>query len=407
MTEKNNLTTEDTPVDSEWFEIYINRCSFDDIQFLKFDQENLQKQKELFFAGEIDEPTLLYQDFQEQIAGYRCELESFLKMIEIDRSQLFPVRRIYHNKICEQLDKIALLEAMYMADNKKFLDRSLKIYGELDKGLIQSAISTLLVTAKSNNHVVSDYLLELADYFGASEKGSVIEYVQLDEDKEILSADKIAEVFKEDLKNKGIPWQVNICDESLVTHVSYSDNTINIPTSRRMTRIEAEALVEHEVNVHLVRYVNGNNSKLRLLSIGLDGYIKGEEGIATYRQCLIDKNLPSVDTYIYVGLASGLYDGEARSFREIYNFSKQCFQIVKKPEVETDGLAWKTTLRMFRGTTGKAGACFTRGSIYFEGFMRIRNLIETNDSEVSRFMVGKYDPANPQHTKLLDELNIR
>ena len=393
--------------DTEWFETYISKCSFDDINYIKFDQKNLQQQKELFFAGDIDEPTLLYKDFRKQIANHKRELENFREMIERDKNQLFAVRQIYYQKIAKQLNKIALLEAMYTGDDEKFTEISLKLYGELDKNLVRKALSTLLMVAKNNGHVISSSMQELVTYFGASEEEPVASYEQLDKTKVVLSAEKIVEIFKENLRNKKIPWQVRACNESLVINVCYTDNTLYIPTSRRMTRVEAEALIEHEVNVHLQRYTNGSKSNLQLLSIGLDGYIKGEEGIATYKQCLIDKSLPSVDTYICIGLARGLYDGKAQSFREIFNFLKEYFQIIKTPENEIDDLAWKKTLRMFRGVTGKTGACFTRGVIYFEGFVKIKEMIDSGHKEVDRFMVGKYDPSNLNHVGFLDELGIK
>ncbi len=393
--------------DTEWFETYLNKCSFDDISFIKFEQENLEEQRQKFFTGKTDEPVLLYQDFREQVADHRRGLEDFREMIEKDKDQLFAVRQIYYRKIVKQLDRVTLLEAMNLADDERFMETSLKLYGELDKVLMQKALATLLLAAKRNGYVLSEYLKELAAYFSASPDNSVFDHEPIDENAEMLSADGIAEIFKEDLREKEIPWQVRICGEALVVHVNYTEKTIIIPAFRTMTKVEVKALVEHEVNVHLLRYINGANSSLRLLSIGLDGYIKGEEGITTYRQCLIDKSLPSVDTYIGIGLASGLYEGRPRSFREVFNFFKEYFRMINKSESEIDNLAWKKTLRLFRGTTGKTGACFTRGTIYFEGFVKIKEMIEVGHPEVDRFLVGKYDPTNEFHISILDELRVR
>jgi len=396
----------ETSYDKEWFETYINKCSFDDINFIKFDQLNLSEQKELFLAGKIDEPSFTYIDNRSVISSYRKELTQLQEIIESDKTKLPVVRRAYLTKISQQFDKVDLIEAMYLGDDKKFLSTSLKLYGELEKTEMRDALSTVLNIAAEKEFLLSESFLELASHFEAMGSKSVSNYSVL-QDKVTLPVLELVKLFEEALLEKNIDWKVRVQDEALAVHLNYGDKVIYIPYNRKVTYVEVRSIIEHEVNVHLVRHVNGGRSKLQLLSIGLDHYLKGEEGLAKYKQVSVDSSLPGCINYITVGLASGLYKNTPWNFREVFNFSKEYLSILRVSELESNEMAWKRCLRVFRGTTGKAGACFTRDSIYLKGFLEIKNLIETNDPEVDRFMVGKYDPSNKDHIDLLDELDIR
>ena len=393
------------PHDKEWFETYINKCSFDDINFIKFDQKNLSEQKELFFAGKINEPTFTYIDKKESLSSYKKELIQLQGIIESDKSNLSVVRQAYLAKISQQLDKVKLIEAMYRADDKKFFDTSLKLYGELKKDEMQGALSTILKIAEHRKFSLSRNFQELVLYFEAVSSKSVSEYAVV-ENEATIPVDELMKLLEEALLEKNIDWKVRVQDEALAVHLNYGDKTIYIPRNRKVTYVEARSIVEHEVNVHLVRHINGVRSKLLLLSVGLDHYLKGEEGLANYKQTAVDSSLPGCINYITVGLASGLYKNTPWNFREIFDFSKEYLSILGFSEYESAEMSWKRCLRVFRGATGKAGSCFTRDSIYFKGFLEIKNLVKTNDLEVKRFMAGKYDPSNKRHVELLDELEI-
>jgi hypothetical protein len=69
--------------------------------------------------------------------------------------------------------------------------------------------------------------------------------------------------------------------------------------------------------------------------------------------------------------------------------------------------AWSVTVRAFRGTDSKTpGACFTKDIIYREGNIAIWETLHKNLPEMQRWNVGKYDPSNPRHLWVLDQLGI-
>ena len=72
-----------------------------------------------------------------------------------------------------------------------------------------------------------------------------------------------------------------------------------------------------------------------------------------------------------------------------------------------DENAWTTCVRTFRGTDSKTpGTCFTKDIIYREGNIAVWETLERNAPEMHRWNIGKYDPSNPRHLWVLDQLGI-
>ncbi len=73
------------------------------------------------------------------------------------------------------------------------------------------------------------------------------------------------------------------------------------------------------------RRLNGERSKLQLLGLGLDRYEKGEEGIATMREGVLDNEMGDsvgMVSHLAISLAYGL-DGVPRNFREVYEIMEK------------------------------------------------------------------------------------
>jgi hypothetical protein len=69
--------------------------------------------------------------------------------------------------------------------------------------------------------------------------------------------------------------------------------------------------------------------------------------------------------------------------------------------------AWRQSLNAFKGTTCKTpGVCFTRDIVYRESNIGVWNVVKNNPEEIKRFSIGKYDPTNPRHIWILEQLGI-
>jgi len=69
--------------------------------------------------------------------------------------------------------------------------------------------------------------------------------------------------------------------------------------------------------------------------------------------------------------------------------------------------AYNDCVRIFHGTSCKnPGNCLTKDIVYREGNIGVWNVVKNNPEEIKRFSVGKYDPTNPRHIWILEQLGI-
>jgi hypothetical protein len=120
------------------------------------------------------------------------------------------------------------------------------------------------------------------------------------------------------------------------------------------------------------------------------------------------------DGHFAISLAIGV-DGTPRDFRKTFEILKKYYQLQnilkgmsrEDAEKKSDTSAWERCVRTFRGTDARTpGVCFTKDIIYREGNIAVWESVAKNAPEMSRWDVGKYDPSNPRHIWILDQLNI-
>jgi uncharacterized protein (TIGR02421 family) len=67
-----------------------------------------------------------------------------------------------------------------------------------------------------------------------------------------------------------------------------SGSTVLVPADRRIRVDRVEALIHHEVGVHLLTWWNGTLQPLRMLADGLGGYIEAQEGLGVLAEWCVD-----------------------------------------------------------------------------------------------------------------------
>lgn len=394
-------------LDRDWFNAYLDSCAFDDINFIKFNQTDLAKQKDLFLAGKLDELNLTYDINETLLKATKEKALQLLEVVNLDKEKPPIVREAYQLKLEEQLSKLALVDAIARRDFTQVQKKSVELYGLPDKQTAGEALLIVKAMVDSKQLKLSQEWSQLFVYFIEEEKEPAF-YYQKNKESEYLTTEEIVEMFESALRKRGISWRVEISRTALVVNVNYQDKTIYIPAGRKMSKVAAGALIEHEIGIHLVRYCNGLRSPLLLLSVGLNGYLKGEEGLASYRQFSIDKgNLPGVINYLGVVLASGLYRNQPWNFRQVFDFIKEYLSFLGFSEEYAEREAWLRALRTFRGSVGRLPTgVFTRDLIYFKGYLEIKDLYIKQSLEIERLLVGKYDPNNEKHKSILDGLGL-
>lgn len=416
-------------LDTRWYTRFETLGSFQDYEQLTGEGDNRENQKKKLIAGEIENPTLDYPELEkfnfEEIEAGLINLKR-----DILNSENNPVvRQVYRWKINEKLADLRLLRASKEGNDKRVARYSQFIYGNPEQNIyeytlfqIKTVIDKNLVSEDSAKKEAAKRLN--AELFEAlmnnnneiSPEKYELPAVQKKKEELEYSATEIKIAFDDFLKEKKLGgWNVVIDQDGRFTsiNVSQEKKEINIPRSRKLKESNLRSLIAHELGTHVLRRELGERSKLRLLGLGLDRYLKGEEGIATFEEQKIKgaSEFAGLDGHLAVALAMGM-DSKKRSFKEVFNILKDIYFIQSKKTgneaiKSAEDSAWSRCVRTFRGTTCKTpGAVLTRDIVYREGNIGIWNLVKNNPDEVRRFSVGKYDPTNSRHIWILEQLGI-
>lgn len=445
--ERRNTKPHEPALDDRWYPIFQEIGSFQAYEYLDGDKAYREEQKRKFLSGETANPSLDYPKIDlEKLARYEQALMQ-LKADIIHEEQNDLVKQVYRWRLNEKLAELRMLKAAASGETKRFKRYSEFIYGkpamEIFAYTVDSLKKKVLNEVASNSNVEictagADLLKSLPDILGTvmpaqipepemvgkmreatnMEFGDIIKLNPEDGDKE-YSATEIQEIFSAVLAELNIEgWQVIIdCGSKSGISVDQEKKWIKIPEARKLTFLELKQLIVHEIGTHVARRSNGERSRLHLLGLGLDRYEVGEEGVATAREQALEAKVhdfSGLDGHLAISLALGL-DGKPRSFREVFEvFEKyEYYEALKAgkdlnaAKTEAQRIAWNRCVRTFRGTDcATPGVCFTKDIVYREGNIGTWEVVRNNPEEVARFSVGKYNPANPRHIWILDQLGI-
>ena len=421
---------EQAAVDEKWYKNLEAIKLPDILEQLNEKKEDAEKQKNLFESEKIRNPEFKYPKLEKlNLDQYEKSLLGLKKEI-IENEANEAIKLMYCWSLNERIARIRMLKATKEGNDARFFRYSRFIHGMPDEDIFRYSMEKIneeiLLKKDSDDLRVRFAINRLKDSLPwleeksnvprqSFEKKSLI--IDPNKDQRKYDATAISEIFQWFLENRNLhEWKVIIEKEGAKKGVSVSQSKkhILIPEKSQM-RIDAlHKLIEHEIGTHAVRGHNGGRSKLKLLGLGLDRYIKGEEGIATYaeQKAVGADDYSGFDGHLAVALAVGS-DGIKRDFRSVYNVLRD-YYFVKSSGVDLDkawksarNSAWIRSLRTFRGTSGStAGACMTKDIAYREGNIATWGIISENPSEEKLFSLGKYDPANPRHLWILEQLGI-
>ncbi len=361
-------------LDTHWFAKFTAIAHISYVDLLVLDPAERTQQRDLFLRGEIENPYFTYPKLRDfNFAQKKSQLENLLSEIEREEKNEW-VREAYVRVLAEKMAHVDLLEAVSRGDDAMFAKISVQEFGDYSSEIINQ----------------NEFFKKLPPV----ELG----YVQADEIEARFRAAFV------DYKIEG--WNIvrDTENTNAFVHLNQETKTLFIPQSRRISRTHLEALVRHEVGVHIIRRKNAENTNLQLLTLGLDHYIKGDEGLGKYEESQVYPQAfwPSIQNYLGVALVKGV-DGKPRTFRELFEFFTEYLSAAENPAAD----AWTRVEKIFRGTTGQSrGLCWTKDVMYLNGYYDILEVIKKYPQEQDRFLMGKYDPANEWHRAFLDALEI-
>ena len=415
-------------LDSRWFKRF-EEVTFEDYEKLTGGKEYREQAKVKFLTKEVQNPTLDYPQLADFDINERESALLSLKTDVLELEQNEAVKKIYRTKINESLATLRMLRATKEGDDRKFSRYADFIYGKPEADDVSYVVKHVkelaLKHSQSENTDKQQAALKFGEIFERipTEDTSGIDKSILPKGQDIPgtleSADDAVAAFETALQEIGATdWTVVIDSEMGISNFSVSQEhkVVRVPSeekllARNISNKKLQGLIEHEIKTHVARRSNGERSRLQLLGLGLDRYLKAEEGIATYAEQQVTgaKEFAGIPRLLSIAFAKGL-TGEKLDFNKTHELMTD-YRLLSsaKRDVsreEAAATAYDDCVRIFRGST-----CSTPGAVYPKDMAYFSNraiwTLVSNDSEaVQSFSIGKYDPNNSEHIALLTQLGI-
>ncbi len=168
-----------------------------------------------------------------------------------------------------------------------------------------------------------------------------------------------------------------------------SGRTLMISQSTRMPRHRLDALLQHEVSIHLLTHVNGNAQGLKIFRTGLAGYEGVQEGLGVFAECAVGGltatrlRLLAARVVAVDAMVAGAEFVE--SFRLLRN----------------EGLGSRMAFNVAARVHRSGG--LSKDAIYLRGFRQVLDLLAAG-SDLTPFWYGK---IAARHVPVIEELAAR
>ncbi len=168
-----------------------------------------------------------------------------------------------------------------------------------------------------------------------------------------------------------------------------SGRTLMISQSTRMPRHRLDALLQHEVSIHLLTHVNGDAQGLKIFRTGLAGYEGIQEGLGVFAECAVGGltaarlRLLGARVLVVDAMIAGAEFIEAfRLLRDLGFGSRMAFNVAA---------------RVYRS------GGLSKDAIYLRGFRQVLGLL-ADGSDLNPFWYGK---IAARHVPVIEELAAR
>jgi uncharacterized protein (TIGR02421 family) len=181
-----------------------------------------------------------------------------------------------------------------------------------------------------------------------------------------------------------------ILRDDLPAGLMVSGACLLISRSTKMARRRIEALLSHEIGVHLLTYFNGSAQGLRLFRSGLAGYEGVQEGLAVFAEYLVGGMTVARLRLIAARVVACAAMLEGASFQENFLTLVRDYGFSKAD-------AFNLTLRLYRG------GGLPKDAIYLSGLFAVLDHLG-NGGSLDPFWMGKISAS---HFGIMQELSTR
>jgi uncharacterized protein (TIGR02421 family) len=172
-----------------------------------------------------------------------------------------------------------------------------------------------------------------------------------------------------------------------VSGLLVSGDKLMIASDTAIASKRLDALLSHEVSVHLLTYFNGATQGLTIFRTGLAHYEGIQEGLGVFAEWAVGGLTPARLRLLAARVVAvdAMIDGA--SFVDVYRLLRTDFGFAK-------GSAFNVAARVFRS------GGLAKDAIYLKGFLEIADRVATGQS-LDAFWLGK---IAPEHVDAVDEL---
>lgn len=303
---------------------------------------NSTTEKKRFFKHKATElPKFRYSPIR--INPY--ELKQKLSNIKTGNISDVSIRHLYESVINSYFDKIDMLSTL---GTDKFLYNSLRYFGRPSKKDLQNA----------------QYLLHLPAIASEPKRSPS------------LTVDSAISSFKDALEDYGFDCKIEL-NNKVISQVMVlnSRKLIQFRPDAKFTRPEINALIEHEIGVHMVTTMNSSQQDLKIFNLGLPVNTKTQEGVAILSEYLSGnismKRLKKLALRVVVVdmMCSGA------SFID-------CYKYLMDNHLDSPNEAFSLVTRIYRG------GGFTKDYLYLSGFVQILRFWE-KENTLDPLLIGK------------------
>jgi len=342
------------------------------------------------------------------------------------------VKFAYRDVINELRNLLEMARCTLRGDDKFFTELGKIVYGEpVEESvrLVRATVgrfcskvndgSPMLLRAAAHKLAPLWQEADLIDFKEYLEKCGIPPEVDVSNEK-LLTSEQVVQAFETALTENNYPYSVIVSDDARNISVKHKRKVVVIPNDdwiqirrRPLTKTTLNGLIQHEVGVHIYRKMNGLESPLYLLSVGLAGYLTFEEGLATGAEYKVNGlDLPELQKHLAICLALGLLDGKSKDFSDTFSFMEafcllQTGVVTEESMQKAKDLAWCTSVRIFRGTTCKTpGGIYMKDVVYELGFLKVNHLYQNDPDLLKIALVGKCDPTLLNHRMVLEAMGL-
>ncbi len=307
------------------------------------------------YFSELDKFITLHGKYN-PIFKYKRPTEEKLQQTKQDidhlQAQLQKLNSPFKQLFVEKLEELELRRNLILAYSKQDLDKiafyNKALFGDFDDELLKIAKEKVFAIKEDNQSLLGEPL-KLSDI------------------------EKKIEKYLADKKIYGIDIVFSYTNLSRISVIMGKEIKISISKHGIFREKELDSILAHEVDTHLVRYLNGLKSWWNILKSGTAHYLKDEEWLAIYNASNI---LPQ--EYEKDSIYKKYY-----LVREAQNYDfKRTFELIKfmYPEKEIESLfKWVLRIKKWIITTATVHpwTVFFKDKLYLEGYYTIKELIDT------------------------------